>query len=272
MVILLLLLHCVLGRQVQVQQGRLVGPSQGRTHHGKPFLSYLGVPYGAAPEGERRFQLPVPATPWEGELVADRSVSCPQYEPWSQSIIGVEDCLVVNVHATKEVLESGKPNTPVMVFIHGGGYVFGDGTPQLYGPDWILDFGVILVTLNYRLGALGFLSTGDKELPANLGLWDQRLALQWVQQNIAAFGGDPGRVTIAGESAGSMSVMFHVLSSQSTGLFQVCSSFSLVLFCSLTFIVSFLLSLLLFNVLFLLCTFDLSLNSTPGGHSSVRCA
>ena len=123
------------------------------------------------------------------------------------------------------MLEASKPNTPVLVFIHGGGYVSGDGNPQLYGPDWILDFEVILFTLNYRLGALGSLTTVDKELPANLGLREQRLALQWLQRNIGAFGVDPIRVTMVEESVGSMSIMFHVLHS-----LQVYSSLDLLLF------------------------------------------
>jgi len=109
---------------------------------------------------------------------------------------------------------------PVMVFIHGGAFFLGDGTPEFYGPGWLIDHGIVLVTINYRLGPLGFMSTGDNVIPANLGLWDQRQALIWVQENISKFGGDPGNVTIFGESAGSMSCAYHILSPQSTGLFH----------------------------------------------------
>ena len=244
--LVLLILPMVLCHQVVVKQGLLTPRSPSLvSHRGKRILSYLGIPYGAPPEGERRFQLPQAAPAWEGVLQADQSISCPQWDDWAGGLRGREDCLVINVHVTEEALRMG--NTPVMVWIHGGGFVFGDGTPEFYGPEWLLDFGVIMVTINYRLGALGFLSTGDQvgmegllktlpishleysssfppsavqELPGNLGLWDQRLALLWVQSNIGAFGGDPARVTIAGESAGSMSVLYHVLSPQSAGLFQ----------------------------------------------------
>ena len=92
---------------------------------------------------------------------------------------------------------------PVMVWIHGGAFVSGSGTFWDYGPQYFMEAGVIIVTINYRLGPLGFLSTATEELPGNLGLWDQALALAWVRDNIRYFGGDPGRVTLFGESAGS---------------------------------------------------------------------
>ena len=92
---------------------------------------------------------------------------------------------------------------PVMVWIHGGAFVSGSGTFWDYGPQYFMESGVILVSINYRLGPLGFLSTATEELPGNLGLWDQALALAWVRDNIRYFGGDPGRVTLLGESAGS---------------------------------------------------------------------
>ena len=83
---------------------------------------------------------------------------------------------------------------PTMVYFHGGGYLVGDGGADFYGAEWFMDYGVVLVTVNYRLGPLGFLSTGDEAAPGNQGLWDQRLALEWVRDNIAAFGGDPNKV------------------------------------------------------------------------------
>ena len=108
-----------------------------------------------------------------------------------------------------------------MVWIHGGAYVKGNNF-DLYGPDYFMadsDNPVILVAMNYRLGILGFLSLGDEVISGNMGLKDQSLALQWVQDNIEAFGGDPQKVTIFGESAGGGSVMAHVLSPWSSGLF-----------------------------------------------------
>ena len=107
-----------------------------------------------------------------------------------------------------------------MVWIHGGAYVAGSGGNYFYGPDFIIDKDVILVTLNYRLGALGFLSLETDDAPGNLALWDQNLALQWVRDNIGYFGGNPDQVTIFGESAGSFSVLYQVVSKQSDSLFS----------------------------------------------------
>ena len=120
-------------------------------------------------------------------------------------IEGEEDCLVLNVHARE--IPKGKPKgglKTVMVYIHGGGYMMGSGMPDLYGPDkFIEEDDIVYVALNYRLGALGFLSMGDNVLPGNMGLWDQRMALSWVQENIEAFGGDPNKVGSQSETCGS---------------------------------------------------------------------
>lgn len=132
------------------------------------------------------------------------------------SILGKENCLTLNIYTPLEVL---KP-LPVMVFIHGGGFRDGSGTPFIYGPEYLIQHGVILVTFNYRLEILGFLCLGIKEAPGNAGLKDQVAALKWIKENISQFGGDPNNVTIFGESAGSASVLFHILSPLSTGLFH----------------------------------------------------
>lgn len=108
-----------------------------------------------------------------------------------------------------------------MVYIHGGGWFSGTVNPNITGPEYIMDTEeVILVTLSFRLGAFGFLSTGDTNIPGNFGLKDQRLALKWVQKNIEAFGGDPEKVTLFGQSAGGVSAHMHMLSPQSEGLFR----------------------------------------------------
>lgn len=112
-----------------------------------------------------------------------------------------------------------QPKLPVMVWLHGGGFSFGSGNSFLYGPDYLVAEDIVLVTLNYRLGPLGFLTAGP-DAPGNQGLKDQVLALKWVRDNIAAFGGDPNQVTIFGESAGASSVQLLLLSSQAKGLFH----------------------------------------------------
>ena len=135
---------------------------------------------------------------------------------------GGEDCLYLNVY-TKHCPLPGTdpaPLLPVIVFLHGGAFVLGSCESMLYGPQVLLDREVVLVGLNYRLGALGFLSLECDEAPGNLGLHDQFLALSWVRDNIAQFGGDPGNVTLLGGSAGAMSAVCHLVSPLSRGLFH----------------------------------------------------
>ncbi|XP_037955973.1 venom carboxylesterase-6-like [Teleopsis dalmanni] len=132
---------------------------------------------------------------------------------------GDEDCLFLNVF-TKRVPKGGdNPQLPVMVWLHGGGYSFGSGNTFLYGPDYLVSEDIVLVTLNYRLGPLGFLTAGP-DAPGNQGLKDQVLALKWVRDNIASFGGNPNEVTIFGESAGASSVQLLLLSPLGKGLFH----------------------------------------------------
>lgn len=134
--------------------------------------------------------------------------------------LGKEDCLYLNIY--------GVPNPhkllPVIVYIHGGGFFF--GSARTYGPAYLLQKDVILVTIQYRLGVLGFLSTGDHVCPGNQGLKDQALALKWVHDNIHAFGGNRDKVTILGQSAGSASVHLHMLSHSSRPYFQRAVSMS----------------------------------------------
>lgn len=131
---------------------------------------------------------------------------------------------MIKSHFVRFVICTYLQNLPVMVFIHGGGYETGEA--GMYGPKHLLDSDVILVVPNYRLGPFGFLhleedKSSSGELPTgNQGLWDQRLALQWVKHNIKAFGGDPDNVTLFGESAGGFSVSYHIISQQSKGLFD----------------------------------------------------
>ena len=128
-----------------------------------------------------------------------------------------EDCLYLNVYVpeteTDELL-------PVMVWIHGGGYMTGDGTSQRYGPLYYMSHDIILVSVRYRLGPLGFMSLGTQDVPGNMGSRDQLMALHWVQDNIMSFGGDPDLVTVHGQSAGSFSSTYHIMSPLARGLFR----------------------------------------------------
>nr|QEE13681.1 carboxylesterase [Mythimna separata] len=134
------------------------------------------------------------------------------------NVVGPEDCLTLNVYSPNHAWDSAP--LPVMVFIHGGGFREGSGSALLYGPDYLVSQGVVLVTMNYRLNVHGFLCLGIKEAPGNAGMKDQVAALRWVQRNIRAFGGDPDNVTLFGESAGGASVSYHLLSPMSKGLFH----------------------------------------------------
>ncbi|XP_022079595.1 uncharacterized protein LOC110973232 [Acanthaster planci] len=187
---------------------------------------YTGIPYAEPPIGQLRFAKPVPKTPWDDVFNATVfGPSCPQ--PASNSTLTSflpndeidEDCLLLNVYVPHDAVALSGPLS-VMVFIHGGGLVFGQGM-YYDGTLLALQGQVIMVNFNYRLGIFGFFSTGDDSAPGNYGLWDQRLALQWVKDNIANFGGDPDQITIFGESAGGWSVTLQMISPlNSNNLFQ----------------------------------------------------
>jgi para-nitrobenzyl esterase len=181
------------------------------------ITSYLGIPYAAPPVGTLRWMPPQPFGRWQGVFDATQvGNKCPQTRA------GDENCLVLNVYTPTAA--QGKPDRlPVMVWIHGGGLTGGAGSE--FDPTPLVEGGgVIVVTINYRLGVLGFLAHPalDREghLAGNYGLMDQQFALAWVQRNIAAFGGDTTRVTIFGESAGGLSVYSQLASPRAAGLFQ----------------------------------------------------
>src|SRR3984957_5229160 len=171
---------------------------------GGDHLLFAGIPYAAPPVGPLRWRSPQPPTPWQGVRDASKfGPRCMQDTTHDPDLrrSGSEDCLTLNVGAPNS--SAGEP-LPVMVWIHGGGFINGSG--DIYDSRWLAARGhIIVVTLNYRLGALGFLAhpaLGADDDVGNYGFADQQAALRWVRDNIANFGGDPNKVTVAGESAG----------------------------------------------------------------------
>ncbi|CAH1107848.1 unnamed protein product [Psylliodes chrysocephalus] len=190
---------------------------------GKQIYSFRGIRYAKPPINELRFKPPVPIEKVEGVYDATKDgPSCPQ--PGSNPMS--EDCLFLNVYSTK--LPSGKnnPKRPVIIYIYPGAFYIAHSASNWAGPQYFMDQDIVFVTFNYRLGSLGFISTGDKEAPGNNGLKDQVVVLQWVQKNIEHFGGDPHSVTILGYSAGAWSVVLHMVSPLSEGLFHKAASLS----------------------------------------------
>ncbi|GAB0093837.1 Carboxylic ester hydrolase [Sergentomyia squamirostris] len=187
---------------------------------GNEFFNFQSIPYAKPPVGELRFRDPQSAEPWTEVLDATKQGQCcPARNNILNVIHGEEDCLHINVF-TKS-LDPSKL-VPVMIYIHGGAFMRGSSSVEMYGPDFLLQKDIILFTFNYRLGAFGFLSLDDRslEIPGNAGLKDQSMAIRWCKENAAFFGGDPKNITLFGESAGGCSVHYHMISSQSRGLFD----------------------------------------------------
>lgn len=158
------------------------------------------------------FQKATPQEPFDDIFDAtDDSAICPQREEFNQTLVGNLDCLHLNIYTPTTASPANLK--AVMVLIYGGGYYIGFAGRYLYGPKFFLRYDVLLVTLNYRLGPYGFMCLGTPEVPGNEGFKDQLLALRWINQNIEAFGGDPNKITIFGNSAGGMAADFHILSS-----------------------------------------------------------
>jgi para-nitrobenzyl esterase len=183
--------------------------------------TYLGIPFAAPPVGDLRWRSPQPVQPWKGVKTADKfSASCAQTVPWMTGPQS-EDCLYLNVWSPEKASK-----LPIIVWIYGGGFRGGSASQAQFNGANLAKHGAVVVSLNYRLGILGFF--GHPELAAesphhasgNQGIQDQIAALRWVKSNIASFGGDPGRVTIMGESAGAGSVSILIASPLAKGLFQ----------------------------------------------------
>uniref|UniRef100_A0A8C5BMZ2 Carboxylic ester hydrolase n=1 Tax=Gadus morhua TaxID=8049 RepID=A0A8C5BMZ2_GADMO len=235
---LLLVLHLCSGSLGQPPEDLTISTLNGKVRGtrlsvlGHDVRAFLGVPYAKPPLGELRFRAPKPAGKWEGvKNAANFSNTCyqlpdtlfPEFsgaEMWNPNTPVSEDCLYLNVWTPH--LKGKSQTLPVLVWIYGGGFTSGTSSLALYDGRFLSQSeNVVVVSMNYRLGALGFLSLPENDnIRGNAGLLDQQLALRWVADNIAFFGGDSSKVTLFGESAGAASVGFHLLAPSSHGLFH----------------------------------------------------
>ena len=219
--VLCVLASCAFGNvYAQIRVNTDSGAIEGRIDNNAGVRSFKGIPFAAPPVGELRWRAPQPAQKWTGvrqaQQFAARCMQGPIFGDMGFRANGMsEDCLYLNVWTPAK---SANDRLPVLVYFYGGGFVAGDGSEPRYDGESMARKGIVALTVNYRLGVFGFLAHPEltKEAPyhgsGNYGLLDQAAALQWVKKNIAAFGGDPRRVTIAGESAGSVSVSTHMAS------------------------------------------------------------
>ncbi|XP_032683067.1 esterase FE4-like isoform X2 [Odontomachus brunneus] len=197
------------------------GPVRGKwsmSLNGRPIANFLGIPYALPPLGDLRFKSP---QRWNRTWTTVRDGTydrqmCTQF--FRGEVLGGEDCLHLNVFMP--MLLGNQLRVPVVVYVYGGMFKFGSSNSTLYAPDYLLDHDVVLVTLNYRLNALGFFSTTNQVAPGNYGLKDIVAALHWIQENIHYFGGNPESVTMMGTSSGAVLVHMLALSDKSEGLFH----------------------------------------------------
>ncbi|XP_044597179.1 esterase E4-like [Cotesia glomerata] len=202
---------------IEVQQGLLRGIKEDNIN-GKSFFAFRAIPYAKPPVGKLRFKDPEPVETWSGIRDAIKyGNKCAQVIWINRKISGKEDCLYLNVFTTKL-----NPEVPraVIVCIHGGNFVCGSGDDDIFGPDYLVEKDIVVVTLNYRVGILGFLNLDDEEASGNQGLKDLVEALKWLKQNISKFGGDPNNITLWGLSAGGASAHYLALSPLAQGLFH----------------------------------------------------
>jgi len=224
LILLALPLSAAISDPVRVEQGLLSGTANGSVR------VYKGVPFAAPPVGDLRWRAPEPAASWKGVRAADKFSSTCMQTPYPEGSLYrstpepvTEDCLYLNIYTAAS---AASVKRPVMVWIHGGAFIKGSGSTPTYDGSALATKGAVVVTINYRLGIFGFFA--NPELTAesghhasgNYAILDQIAALKWVQKNIAAFGGDPSRVTIFGESAGSWAVNALVASPLAKGLFH----------------------------------------------------
>nr|AAC14022.3 acetylcholinesterase [Caenorhabditis elegans] len=212
--------------EVQTKLGTVRGTES--DHGNKRVRSYLEVPFAEPPINEHRFKKPTPARPWNGTISANTlSPACFQgrdsYDPtfwgsemWNANTPVSEDCLYVNIWAPADAY-----NLTVLVWLFGGGFWYGSPSLLLYdGKELATRGNVIVVNINYRVGPFGYLFLDQEDVPGNMGMLDQQLALYWIRDHIFSFGGNPARISLVGESAGAASIVAHLIAPASKGLFQ----------------------------------------------------
>ncbi|KAH8264145.1 hypothetical protein KR038_003652, partial [Drosophila bunnanda] len=211
------------GKTCSLQVNTSSGPVRGKlctAVYGDQYVSFERIPYAQPPVGRLRFVAPVPVEPWSQPLDCTQKGEKPlQFNHYTKQLEGVEDCLYLNVYAKK--LDSASP-LPLIVFFFGGGFEKGDPTKDLQSPDYFMMRNVVVATVSYRVGPLGFLSLNDPAVgvPGNAGLKDQLLALKWIKENALNFNADPNNITAFGESAGAASVDYLMLNPNAEGLFH----------------------------------------------------
>ncbi|XP_014237501.1 esterase E4-like [Trichogramma pretiosum] len=204
---------------LRTRLGTITGTTMTTSNDGKAIYAFRGLPYAEPPTGRQRFKPPQAVKPW-----GDRVLDATQEGPACPQAIGInmsEDCLVLNVY-TKQLNPDGavKQLSPVVVFIHPGGMYQKSSQSFVFGPGYLLERDLVLVTINYRLATLGLASTNEARFPGNLSFKDVVCALEWVRDQIVSFTGDPGSVTVTGQSAGSRIITMLMVSPMARGLFH----------------------------------------------------
>ncbi|XP_031622630.1 esterase E4-like [Contarinia nasturtii] len=205
--------------EVDIESGRIRGKRSLTLYNEKPYYSFRGIPYAHPPTKDLRFKAPKKVAHWIDPRDAfDFSNDCTQFNFQTNEVFGNEDCLYLNVYAPVEAIEQANDgNFSVIVYVMGE--AFQSGSAQHYGPDFFIEKDVIVVTFNYRLGPIGFMSLNLPDYAGNMGHKDQVLALKWVDKNIIQFGGG-GKTTLLGHDSGAISVSLHMISPASVGLFE----------------------------------------------------
>ncbi|XP_017874200.1 PREDICTED: esterase B1 [Drosophila arizonae] len=204
---------------VQTKSGPVVG-KHCTSIYGDDYVSFERIPYARPPLGVLRFKAPMPVVAWKQPLICRQKGEKPlQFNQYTQQLEGVENCLYLNVYVKSMKTEAP---LPMIVFFFGGGFEKGDPTTDLHSPDYFMMRNVVVVTVSYRVGPLGFLSLNDPAAgaPGNAGLKDQLMALRWITENALCFNADAKNVTAFGESAGAASVHYLMLNPQAEGLFH----------------------------------------------------